>query len=105
MGARNTKTGTTIKTVFMKNYTIDQYIKMVENFNKMAFYQKIYTIKTNQEIFSLGSDGNCWRVRLKDRDIEEELYEMDKYFEIKTEWDSSEIYALISMLGIDNTDY
>ena len=88
----------------MRKFSLEQYIEMSIRFNKMSFYDKIKTIKDNSDILTLASDGNWWGVKVKDRDIQEQLFEMDKPFIIINEWYASEMYDLVSLLGIDNTD-
>lgn len=88
----------------MRQFTIEQYIRMAEKFNQMAFHDKIKTIIENKDILTLASDGNWWGVKAKDKDIEEELVDNDNQFSIENEWQSSEMMDLVSLLGIDNTD-
>jgi len=88
----------------MKKYTIEDYRQMAKKFNEMSFYDKIKTIRDNQEILTLASDGNWWTVKVKDQEIQEELYEAEEGFRIESEWGSSEIFQLVSLLCIDNTE-
>ena len=88
----------------MRKFSLEQYIEMSIRFNKMSFYDKIKTIKDNSDILTLASDYNWWGVKVKDKDIQEQLFEMDKPFIITNEWDAREMYDLVSLLGIDNTD-
>lgn len=90
----------------MKNrsFTIDQYIKMSDKFNKMLFIDKIKAIQENSDILTLASDCNWWAVNAKDSNIQFELECANKEFRIENEWDHNQIYDLISLLGIDNTD-
>lgn len=88
----------------MKKYTIEQYRQMAKKFNQMSFYDKIKTIRENKEILTLASDGNWWGVKVKDNDIQEELFDNEEQFNIENEWQSSEMMDLVSLLGIDNTD-
>jgi len=88
----------------MRKYTIEQYRQMAEKFNQMSFYDKIKTIRDNKEILALASDGNWWGVKVKDEEIQEELFDNEEQFNIENEWGSSEMYYLVSLLGIDNTD-
>ncbi len=87
----------------MEKYTIEQYRQMSEKFNKMSFYDKIKTIRDNKDILTLASDGNWWGVKVKDEEIQEELFDNEEQFDIENEWRSSEMYDLVSLLGIDNT--
>ncbi len=88
----------------MEKYTIEQYRQMAKKFNQMSFYDKIKTIRENKEILTLASDGNWWCVKVKDEEIQEELFDNEEEFYIKNEWQSSEMMDLVSLLGIDNTD-
>ena len=88
----------------MRKFTIEQYRKMSLKFNQMSFYDKIKTIRDNSDILTLASDYNWWGVKVKDNDIQEELFDNEEQFNIKNEWGSSEMYDLVNLLGIDNTD-
>ena len=88
----------------MRSFSLDQYKKMSERFNKMSFRDKILTIKKNSDILTLASDGNWWGVKVKDKEIQDELYDNDWQFNIQNEWGSSEMFDLIYLLGIGNTD-
>jgi len=88
----------------MRKFTLEQYIKMSESFNKMNFTDKIKTIKDNSDILTLASDYNWWAVKLKDKEMQIELTEEDIEFEIENEWCYDEMNSLISLLGISNTD-
>ena len=88
----------------MKEFTLREYIQMAGRFNKMSFYDKIKTIKDNSDILTLASDGNWWGVKVKDKKIQEKLFNSELEFNIENEWGSSEMYDLINLLEIDNTD-
>ena len=88
----------------MRTFTLEQYVSMSESFNKMDFETKIKTIIKNKDILTLASDGNWWGVKVKDKNIQEQLNENDLQFEIEREWDSHEMCSLVYLLGIDNTD-
>lgn len=88
----------------MRNFSLEQYVEMSERFNKMSFYDKIKTIRDNSDILTLASDGNWWGVKVKDVEIQEQLFDSESEFQIEREWDSSEMCDLVSLLGIDNTD-
>ena len=87
----------------MRQFTIEQYRQMAKRFNQMSFYDKIKTIRDNSDILTLASDGNWWGVKVKDNDIQEELFDNEEQFVIQNEWGSSEMYDLVNILGIDNT--
>jgi hypothetical protein len=88
----------------MRKFSLEQYIEMSKRFNKMSFYDKIKTIKDNSDILTLASDYNWWGVKVKDKEIQEQLFDNNTQFEIENEWGSSEMYDLIHLLGIGNTD-
>ena len=72
--------------------------------NKMSFIDKIKTIRDNKDILTLASDYNWWGVKVKDREIEEQLFDSETNFTIENEWHAGEIHDLIRLLEIDNTD-
>jgi len=88
----------------MRNFTIEQYRQMAKRFNQMSFYEKIKTIRDNSDILTLASDGNWWGVKVKDNDVQEELFDNEEQFNIENEWGISEMCDLVAILGIDNTD-
>ena len=88
----------------MRKFTLEQYKRMAIKFNKMSFREKIITIKENSDILTLASDYNWWGVKVKDKDIQEELEDTECQFNITKEWDSNEMHELIDLLGIGNTD-
>ena len=85
----------------MKKHTIEQYRQMAKKFNQMSFYDKIETIRDNREILTLASDGNWWGVKVKDNEMQERLFDNEEQFNIENEWGSSEMFDLVSLLGID----
>lgn len=88
----------------MSKYTLEEYVAMAERFNKMSFSNKIKTVRENTDILILGADGNWWGVKVKDKEIQEQLEYNDNIFRIENEWGSSEMYDLIILLGIGLTD-
>jgi hypothetical protein len=70
----------------------------------MSFREKILTIQKNNDILTLASDGNWWGVKVKDDEIQEQLYDNECQFNIENEWGSSEMFDLVDLLGIGNTD-
>jgi hypothetical protein len=78
---------------------------MAEKFNKMPFTKKLETLRDNNDILTLGSDGNWWKVKTKDPYINDQLEDEEISFEIKKEWTSNEMDALVHLLGISNEDY
>lgn len=88
----------------MKTYTLQQYIEMAERFNKLSFSNKIKTVRDNEDILTLASDGNWWGVKVKDREIQEQLHDQEVGFVVTNEWGSSEMHNLINLLGIDVID-
>lgn len=87
----------------MRKYTLEQYKEMAERFNKMSFRDKIITIRDNSDILTLASDHNWWGVKVKDKEIQEELHDNEWNFTIENEWYCHEMYELIDLLGIENT--
>ena len=77
---------------------------MSERFNKMSFREKIVTIQKNSDILTLASDYNWWGVKVKDKEIQEQLEDEGCQFDIEKEWGSSEMNELIDLLGIGNVD-
>lgn len=88
----------------MQKFSLEQYKQMSERFNKMSFKDKIIALQNNSDILTLASDYNWWGVKVKDKEIQEQLEEEDYQFEITREWDSNEINVLVALLGIGNTD-
>ena len=87
-----------------RSFSLEQYRQMAERFNKMSFRDKILTIQKNSDILTLASDGNWWGVKVKDNEIQEQLYDNEWQFNIVNEWGSSEMFDLVDLLGIGNTD-
>ena len=87
-----------------RSFSLDQYRQMAERFNKMSFRDKILTIQKNSDILTLASDGNWWGVKVKDNEMQEQLYDNEWQFNIVNEWGSSEMFDLVDLLGIGNTD-
>ena len=92
------------KHVVMRSFSLEQYKKMSEHFNKMSFREKIVTIQKNSDILTLASDYNWWGVKVKDKEIQEQLEDEGYQFDIEKEWDSREMNELIDLLGIGNVD-
>ena len=87
-----------------RSFSLEQYCQMAERFNKMSFREKILTIQKNSDIITLASDGNWWGVKVKDNEIQEQLYNNEWQFNIENEWGSNEMFDLVDLLGIGNTD-
>ena len=88
----------------MAKYTYEQYVGMADRFNKLSFTMKIKTIMDNTDILTLAADGNWWGVKVKDKAIQERLYDEEKQFNIENEWQHRQMYDLIALLGIGITD-
>lgn len=88
----------------MRVYKLEEYKEMAKRFNIMNFSEKIKCIQANKDILTLASDYNWWGVKVKDKEIQEELEEADEIFRIENEWGSSEMLTLVFLLGIDVTD-
>jgi hypothetical protein len=78
---------------------------MSEKFNRMTFIDKIKTIRDNIDILQLAADHNWWGVKVRDTTIQQQLEDDDCMFRIENEWDSDEMHDLVSLIGIDVTDY
>ena len=55
----------------VRSFSLEQYQKMAESFNKMSFRDKILTLQKNNDILTLASDYNWWGVKVKDKNIQE----------------------------------
>ena len=77
---------------------------MAERFNKMKFNEKIRVIMENPDILQLACDGNWWGVKVKDKEMQEQLECDEIHFDIASEWDYREMLDLITILNIDVTD-
>ena len=88
----------------MRSFSLEQYKQMAERFNKMSFREKIVTIQKNSDILTLASDYNWWGVKVKDKEIQEQLEDEGYQFDIEKEWDSREMYELVDLLEIGNVD-
>ena len=83
----------------MKEYTIEQYKRMSDKFNKLSFSEKIKAIKESK-LLTLESDHNWFGVSVIDLNMKKILEDEGIVFNIENEWDSSEIHDLIFMLNI-----
>ncbi len=88
----------------MRKFTLEQYQQMAIRFNKKNFQEKIEIIIANKDILTLASDYNWWGVKVKNKEIQEQLIGTETGFEIENEWGSHEMGDLVDLLGIDNTD-
>ena len=52
-------------------YTVEQYRTLSERFNKMAFLQKLITIKNNDTLMYIETDGYNIRLRFFDKGVME----------------------------------
>lgn len=100
----NHETANSVQGAVRRSFSLEQYRQMVERFNKMSFRDKILTIQKNSDILTLASDGNWWGVKVKDNEMQEQLYDNEWQFNIVNEWGSSEMFDLVDLLGIGNTD-
>lgn len=83
----------------MRTFTLDQYKRMSEKFNKMDFRGKLKVLQENSDILSLANDYNWWWVVVKDAEIHEALDDEGVHFEIPHEWGFEEMHTLITMIG------
>ena len=52
-------------------YTVEQYRTLSERFNKMSFLQKLITIKNNDTLMYIETDGYNIRLRFFDKEVME----------------------------------
>ena len=52
-------------------YTVEQYKTLSERFNKMSFLQKLITIKNNDTLMYIETDGYNVRLRFFDKEVME----------------------------------
>ena len=77
---------------------------MSERFNKMSFEEKIKVLIDNSDILQVGNDGNHYNIQVVDREIQEELDDLDEVFYIENELSDRHIVSLMMILGIKVTD-
>ena len=68
-----------------REYALEDYRIMSARFNKMSFIDKIRTIKKNTHILTLASDYNWWGVKVKNKEIQEQLEDLEENFNIENE--------------------
>jgi len=88
----------------MRKFTLEQYKQMSASFNKKPFSLKIKLLQENSDILVLACDYNWWGVKVRDKEIQEQLYELDEQFTITSEWGYNEMSDLIGLLGLEMTD-
>ena len=66
-------------------YTVEQYRTLSERFNKMSFLQKLITIKNNDTLMYIETDGYNIRLRFFDKGVMERgddlLFSFPEFFE------------------------
>ena len=66
-------------------YTVEQYRTLSERFNKMSFLQKLITIKNNDTLMYIETDGYNIRLRFFDKGVMERgddlLFSFPQFFE------------------------
>lgn len=66
-------------------YTVEQYRTLSERFNKMSFLQKLITIKNNEELMFIETDGYNVRLRFIDQKVMERgddlLFSFPEFFD------------------------
>ena len=66
-------------------YTVEQYKTLSERFNKMSFLQKLITIKNNDTLMYIETDGYNVRLRFFDKEVMERgddlLFSFPEFFE------------------------
>lgn len=88
----------------MRKFSLEKYKKMSESFNKKSFYDKIKILSENTDILKLCSDYNWWVVKVIDKEIQEQLEDLDICFQIDNEWNYSQMFDLVSLLNIKQDD-
>lgn len=83
-----------------QEYTLEQYKRMANRFNSKTFAEKLTIIKNYPKVLHLCNDGNWWRVKAANSDIQYELEEEDHEFKITNEWGVYEMETLIDLFGI-----
>ena len=61
-------------------YTVEQYRTLSERFNKMSFLQKLITIKNNDTLMYIETDGYNIRLRFFDKGVMERGDDLLFYF-------------------------
>jgi len=85
--------------------TLEMYRGLAANFNKLPFYLQIKTLQEKTHILQLCADHNWWVVKVRDKEIQEQLEELDEVFSFKNqEWGSDEMDTLAALLGFDIGD-
>ena len=88
-----------------KKLTLQDYINWSKEFNQLSFIEKIKVLKKHPDLLSLGCDGNWWGVKVKDKEIQEELEDDEKdYFYIEGEWGWREMESLLELIGVEVGD-
>ena len=79
-------------------YTIENYKKLAERFNSQSFTQKIITIKNNQELLYIQTDGYNIRLRINDEDAMNNS--VDTLFEFPQFLDYEHLKAIFSLIDL-----
>jgi hypothetical protein len=89
----------------MRHFTLEEYRTMSVKFNSLDFFYQIKALIKHKDILQIGADGNWWAVKVRDKEVQEQLEDLDETFSFKNqEWGSREMYTLVSLLGLDITD-
>ena len=82
----------------MKQLTEAEYKILSERFNKMTFLQKLITVKNNENLMFIESDGYNVRLRFVDQEVMKR--ENDLLFSFPTFFDYSHLKDVFSLSDI-----
>jgi hypothetical protein len=80
------------------NYSVEQYTKLSERFNKNSFTGKLILIKQNPNLFKLELDDGNFFLRLKDDKAMEK--EIDFLFSFPQNLEDKELKDLFNLIDI-----
>ena len=83
-----------------REISLEEYKKWSKEFNQLSFEDKIKTIKENSDLLFLACDYNWWFVKVKDKQIQEQLEDSEQNFYIGNEWSWEQMIHLLNLLGI-----
>ncbi len=85
----------------MRQFTLEEYRVMSKRFNSLTFYHQMRGLIKHQDILKICADHNWWVVKVKDKEIQEQLEELDEVFSFyNQEWGGNEIEVLLNLLDL-----
>lgn len=85
--------------------TLEMYRGKAAGFNKLPFYLQIKTLQEQPHLLQICADHNWWVVKVRDKEIQEQLEELGEEFSFRNkEWESDEMNTLVNLLGLDIGD-